>query len=123
MRVVAPPGSKTYGVLSVLVQAFYQATYLFEVHEQCFQPPPKVKSAVIRLRRKAEHPGYTSEADFFRLVKAAFNQRRKTLRNAVRPLFTPEVLADPLFDLRAEQLSIEQFAALTHKMLSPKSAL
>jgi 16S rRNA (adenine1518-N6/adenine1519-N6)-dimethyltransferase len=122
LRVVAPPGSKTYGVLSVLVQAYYQATYLFEVHEQCFQPPPKVKSAVIRLRRKAELPGYTSEADFFRLVKAAFNQRRKTIRNAVRPLFTPEVLADPLFDLRAEQLSIEQFAALTHKMSSPKLA-
>jgi 16S rRNA (adenine1518-N6/adenine1519-N6)-dimethyltransferase len=122
MRVVAPPGSKTYGVLSVLVQAYYQPTYLFEVHEQCFQPPPKVKSAVIRLRRKAEHPGYTNEADFFRLVKAAFNQRRKTLRNAVRPLFSPEVLADPLFDLRAEQLTIEQFAALTHKMSYPKLA-
>lgn len=116
-RVVAAPGSKTYGVLSVLIQAFYQAAYLFEVNERCFQPPPKVKSAVIRLRRRTDEVAYRSTPDFFRLVKTAFNQRRKTLRNSVRSLFTSEVLQDPVFDLRAEQLTIDQFANLTHKML------
>jgi 16S rRNA (adenine1518-N6/adenine1519-N6)-dimethyltransferase len=116
-RVVAAPGSKTYGVLSVLIQAFYQAVYLFEVNERCFQPPPKVKSAVIRLRRRNDTVAYRSEKEFFRLVKTAFNQRRKTLRNAVRSLFASEVLQDPIFDLRAEQLTIDQFASLTYKML------
>ncbi len=115
-RVAAPPGNKTYGVLSVLVQAFYTVNYLFDVSEQCFTPPPKVKSGVIKLYRRESVPSMKSEKSFFILVKAAFNQRRKTLRNAVRTLFETEVLNDAIFDKRAEQLSIDDFAALTFKM-------
>jgi 16S rRNA (adenine1518-N6/adenine1519-N6)-dimethyltransferase len=115
-RVAAKEGNKTYGVLSVLLQAFYNVEYLFEVHEQCFQPPPKVKSAVIRLRPVTEPLVMRSETTFFTLVKTAFNQRRKTLRNAVKNLFDAAVLQDKLFDKRAEQLSGKQFAELTFKM-------
>ncbi|HEY8967573.1 MAG TPA: rRNA adenine dimethyltransferase family protein, partial [Puia sp.] len=113
-RVAAHPGNKIYGVISVLIQAFFTVEYLFEVHEQCFQPPPKVKSAVIRLLPRADLPSFKDEKSFFLLVKTAFNQRRKTLRNAVKPLF--EQTEDPVFDKRAEQLSIEDFARLTWKM-------
>ena len=115
-RIVSGEGNKVYGVLSVLVQAFYEVSYLFEVHENSFQPPPKVKSAVIRLlpRRTALH--IRSEKDLFLLVKTAFNQRRKTLRNAVKDLFDAEVLQQEHFNKRAEQLSVEQFAALTFNM-------
>ncbi|MGO8056274.1 rRNA adenine N-6-methyltransferase family protein, partial [Rhizobium leguminosarum] len=81
-RAASKEGNKIYGVLSVLVQAFYKVEYLFEVHENCFNPPPKVKSAVIRLIRRTDIPSMKSERAFFVLVKAAFNQRRKTLRNA-----------------------------------------
>jgi 16S rRNA (adenine1518-N6/adenine1519-N6)-dimethyltransferase len=115
-RVAAKEGNKTYGVLSVLLQAFYNVEYLFEVHEKCFQPPPKVKSAVIRLRPLTEPLVMRSETTFFTLVKMAFNQRRKTLRNAVKNLFDAAVLQDKLFDKRAEQLSGKQFAELTFKM-------
>jgi len=115
-RVVARKGSKVYGVLSVLVQAYFKTDYLFEVSEQSFVPPPKVKSAVIRLLPLAEKPKFRSDSDLFALVKAAFNQRRKTLRNATRDLFEKEILADPVFDKRAEQLSVDEFAALTFKM-------
>ncbi|TDX00148.1 16S rRNA (adenine(1518)-N(6)/adenine(1519)-N(6))-dimethyltransferase RsmA [Dinghuibacter silviterrae] len=115
-RVAAKEGSKTYGILSVLVQAFFQVEYLFEVGEQAFTPPPKVKSAVIRLTPRAQIPAFRSEEHLRRLVKTAFNQRRKMLRNAVKGLFPPDVLADPLFDKRAEQLSVEDFAALTKRM-------
>jgi 16S rRNA (adenine1518-N6/adenine1519-N6)-dimethyltransferase len=115
-RVAAKEGNKTYGVLSVLLQAFYNVEYLFEVHEKCFQPPPKVKSAVIRLRPVTEPLVMRSETTFFTLVKMAFNQRRKTLRNAVKNLFDAAVLQDKLFDKRAEQLSGKQFAELTFKM-------
>jgi len=115
-RVAAGAGNKVYGVLSVLIQAFFSVEYLFENNEQCFQPPPKVKSAVIRLLPKVEKPAFRDEKSFFLLVKTAFNQRRKTLRNAVRPLFEPAVLAEPIFDKRAEQLSIDDFAQLTLKM-------
>ena len=114
-RVAAKAGNKTYGVLSVLVQAFFQVEYLFEVHEQCFNPPPKVKSAVIRLTPKTA-PAFRDEAAFFLLVKTAFNQRRKTLRNAVKPLFGEQALTDPIFNRRAEQLTIDEFALLTWKM-------
>jgi len=113
-RVAAHPGNKIYGVISVLIQAFFRVEYLFEVHEQCFQPPPKVKSAVIRLLPRSDPPPFRDEKSFFLLVKTAFNQRRKTLRNAVKPLF--EQTEDPVFDKRAEQLSIEDFARLTWKM-------
>lgn len=115
-RVVAPSGSKVYGVISVLVQAFYTTTYLFEVDEICFNPPPKVKSAVIRLDPRKEALVMRSEAHLFRLVKMAFNQRRKTLRNATRSLFSPEFLQDPLFEKRAEQLTVEDFCKLTFQM-------
>jgi len=115
-RIVAKEGSKVYGVISVFVQAFFDTEYLFEVDENAFTPPPKVKSAVIRLVPAKKAVVMKSEKHFFLLVKTAFNQRRKTLRNAVRGLFEPAVLDDELFDKRAEQLNIAAFAALTFKM-------
>lgn len=115
-RIVAAAGSKVYGVTSVLVQAFFATDYLFEVDENAFTPPPKVKSAVIRLTPVEEAVVMKSEKQFFLLVKTAFNQRRKTLRNAVRGLFEPAVLEDAIFNQRAEQLTVADFAALTFKM-------
>jgi 16S rRNA (adenine1518-N6/adenine1519-N6)-dimethyltransferase len=115
-RVAAKEGSKVYGVTSVLIQAFFKVEYLFEVHEKCFTPPPKVKSAVIRLLPLAEPVTMKDENDFSSLVKAAFNQRRKTLRNAVRHLFDAEILADNIFSKRAEQLTVKEFGLLTFKM-------
>lgn len=115
-RVAAKEGNKIYGVLSVLIQAFFEVEYLFDVNEQCFQPPPKVKSGVIRMLPKKEVPPMRSEKEFFLLVKTAFNQRRKTLRNAVRGLFDATVLEDELFNKRAEQLTVLQFAELTFRM-------
>lgn len=116
LRFAAKEGSKVYGVTSVLVRAFYDVQYLFEVNEQCFQPPPKVKSAVIRLLPVKQVPSMRSEKEFFLLVKTSFNQRRKTLRNAVRSLFDAAVLEDELFNKRAEQLTVAEFAGLTFKM-------
>lgn len=115
-RAASKEGNKVYGVLSVLIQAFYDVEYLFDVHEKCFQPPPKVKSAVIRLTPVQNKLDMKSEKAFFLLVKTAFNQRRKTLRNAVKSLFDAAILQDELFNKRAEQLTVEQFAALTFKM-------
>jgi len=115
-RAASKEGNKVYGVLSVLIQAFYDVEYLFEVHEKCFQPPPKVKSGVIRLTPVQNKLDMKSEKAFFLLVKTAFNQRRKTLRNAVKSLFEATFLQDELFNKRAEQLTVEQFAALTFKM-------
>jgi 16S rRNA (adenine1518-N6/adenine1519-N6)-dimethyltransferase len=115
-RVVAKEGSKVYGVISVLVQAFFETEYLFEVPESAFTPPPKVKSAVIRLTPVAQPLPIKSEKHLFLLVKTAFNQRRKTLRNAVKSIFEPSVLQDSIFDKRAEQLSVQQFAELTFKL-------
>lgn len=117
-RIVAKEGSKVYGVISVLVQAYFSTEYLFDVHEQCFQPPPKVKSGVIRMYPLREPLALRSDKDFFLLVKTAFNQRRKTLRNAVKSLFDAAVLQDELFNKRAEQLTVAQFAALTFSMKS-----
>jgi 16S rRNA (adenine1518-N6/adenine1519-N6)-dimethyltransferase len=115
-RVAAKEGNKTYGVLSVLVQAFFEVEYLFDVNEQCFQPPPKVKSGVIRLLPKKQAISMRDDVSFFLLVKTAFNQRRKTLRNAVKSLFDAAILQDKLFDKRAEQLTVQQFADLSFKM-------
>jgi len=115
-RVAAREGSKVYGVTSVLVQAFFEVEYLFEVDETAFTPPPKVKSAVISLRPKAQYLPMKSERSLFVLVKTAFNQRRKTLRNAVKSLFDPLILQDEIFNKRAEQLSVEDFGELTFKM-------
>jgi len=116
-RAASKEGSKVYGVLSVLLQAFYQVEYLFDVSPQCFNPPPKVQSGVIRLRRKTGTLTVKSERAFNVLVKTAFNQRRKTLRNAVKSLFPPDILQDELFNRRAETLSVEEYAALTFKMI------
>jgi len=115
-RVASKPGSKVYGIISILVQFYYDVEYLFDVPPESFNPPPKVMSGVIRLTRKTETLPVKSRKAFFNLVKTAFNQRRKTLRNAVRGLFDAEVLTDDIFNKRAEQLSIEDFAALTFKM-------
>ena len=115
-RIVSGPGTKVFGILSVLVQAFYDVEYLFDVPPSAFNPPPKVVSGVIRLTRKNETAIIKSERNFYVLVKTAFNQRRKTLRNATRSLFDAAVLEDPIFNKRAEQLSIEDFASLTFKM-------
>jgi 16S rRNA (adenine1518-N6/adenine1519-N6)-dimethyltransferase len=116
-RAASKEGSKIYGVLSVLIQAFYDVEYLFTVGSENFTPPPKVESAVIRLRRKTETLKVKSDRSFKVLVKTAFNQRRKTLRNAVKSLFTAEELKDNIFNKRAEALSVDDFAALTFKMI------
>jgi 16S rRNA (adenine1518-N6/adenine1519-N6)-dimethyltransferase len=115
-RIAANAGNKVYGILSVLVQTFYDVEYLFDVPQSAFNPPPKVMSGVIRLKRKEVVEEMKSEKALFSLVKMAFNQRRKTLRNATRSLFDESVLKDELFNKRAEQLSIQDFAALTFRM-------
>ena len=117
-RIAEPPGSKTYGVLSVFLQAWYDIEYLFTVGSGAFAPPPKVQSAVIRLRRGPRRNLGVDEKLFRQVVKAAFNQRRKTLRNALRQLaaergVSPDILADPVFDLRAERLGVDDFIELT----------
>jgi 16S rRNA (adenine1518-N6/adenine1519-N6)-dimethyltransferase len=117
-RAASKEGSKVYGVLSVLMQAYYEVEYLFDVGNECFDPPPKVQSGVIRLKRKANTINYKNERAFWVLVKTAFNQRRKTMRNAVKSLFPAEVLQDEIFLKRAEALSVEDFAALTFRMQS-----
>lgn len=116
MRVAAMPGSKTYGILSVLMQAFYRVEYLFDVEPNSFTPPPKIVSGVIELNKKDQKPNIKSEKAFYTLVKLAFNQRRKMLRNAVKSLFEEEVLKEDIFSKRAEQLSVNDFAQLTFKM-------
>ena len=129
LRMAAAPGSRTYGILSVLLQAWYDIEYLFTVDEHVFCPPPKVKSAVIRLTRNTVTSLPCQEALFRRVVKTTFNQRRKTLRNNIRPLLTQidteqtakgiqpkdhtEWLAQPLFQKRPEQLSVQDFIQLT----------
>lgn len=115
-RVVATHGNKSYGILSVLVQAFYDVEYLFDVSPNCFNPPPKVMSGVIALKRKTTVPDMRSEKHFFNLVKIAFNQRRKMLRNTLKPLLSEQELQDPIFTKRAEQLSVEALAALTFRL-------
>ena len=112
-RICAGPGSRTYGIMSVLLQAFYTAEYLFTVSETVFSPPPKVKSGVIRLIRNDVGHLDCDEALFLRVVKASFNQRRKTLRNSVRSAFVLKRDDYPEFGLRPEQLSVEQFVRLT----------
>jgi 16S rRNA (adenine1518-N6/adenine1519-N6)-dimethyltransferase len=113
-RICAGPGSKTYGILSVFLQAFYDAEYLFTVPEHVFSPPPKVKSGVIRLTRNKTEKLECDEVLFFRVVKAAFNQRRKTLRNSIRSAFKLRSDDFPGFNLRPEQMSVEQFTGLTN---------
>ena len=115
-RLAAKSGNKTYGILSVLLQAFYDIEYLFTVHEHVFSPPPKVKSAVIRLTRNSRERLNCDEKQFFTIVKTAFNQRRKTLRNALSVIVDKSRLADPFFDKRAEQLTVEDFERITREL-------
>lgn len=116
-RICEKKGSKTYGILSVLVQAFYDAEYLFTVPEYVFNPPPKVKSGVLRLIRKENFHLECDERLFFNVVKTAFNQRRKTLRNSLKTYNLSDILKeDTIFDLRPEQLSTEEFIELTKKI-------
>ena len=116
-RIAEKPGSKTYGILSVLLQAWYDIEYVLTVGPGAFCPPPKVHSAVIRLRRNRREELGCVEWLFKAVVKTAFNQRRKTLRNALKPLL-PEGFdsSDPVFELRAERLSVEDFVGLTRKI-------
>jgi 16S rRNA (adenine1518-N6/adenine1519-N6)-dimethyltransferase len=115
-RIAAGPGSKTYGILSVLLQAWYDIEYLFTVHENVFNPPPKVKSAVIRMKRNNVSHLDCDEKLFVTVVKQAFNQRRKTMRNSLRSLIPQEIIANEIFNKRPEQLSVQEFIELT-KML------
>ncbi|PJJ75113.1 dimethyladenosine transferase [Thermoflavifilum aggregans] len=111
-RICSTPGQKTYGLLSVLLQTWFQIEYLFEVSPHCFFPPPRVQSAVIRLMPKPEHPLIADEKQYIKLVKAAFQQRRKMLRNALKELFPPEQLQHPVFNQRAEQLGWADYLQL-----------
>ncbi|MBK7408697.1 MAG: ribosomal RNA small subunit methyltransferase A [Saprospirales bacterium] len=115
-RVIAPPGSKTYGVISVLVQAFYKGAHLFSVKPGSFSPPPKVQSSVIRLVRKDPYTLDCDERLFRRIVKQAFNQRRKMLRNTLKPLFPDEILKEEYFQQRPEVLSVDDFVQLTKRI-------
>ena len=118
-RIAAPPGNKIYGILSVLLQAFYDIEYLFTVNEQVFDPPPKVKSAVIRLVRNGRERLDCDEKLFFRVVKIGFNQRRKTLRNALKSLL-PEGFDHKMMSLRPEQLGVDDFIALCQELQQQK---
>ncbi len=122
-RLCMAPGSKTYGILSVLLQAFYNVEYLFTVNENVFIPPPKVKSAVIRLVRNDRESLDCDEALFFKVVKAGFNQRRKTLRNSLKVFLNdPKLKEDEIFSKRPEQLSVNDFECLTRLIeKQPKS--
>ncbi len=110
-RICEGPGTKAYGVISVLTQAFYDAEYLFTVPENVFNPPPKVKSGVLRLLRK-DNPIDCDHGAFKHIVKTAFNQRRKMLRKSLKPLFDAETLTQEIFTKRPEQLSVEDFVSL-----------
>ncbi len=120
-RIAAPPGSKTYGITSVLLQAWYDIEYLFTVHENVFNPPPKVKSAVIRLTRNNVEKLDCDEKFFKVVVKTAFNQRRKTLRNSLKSLLKESIDTSlPVFDLRPERLSVSDFIELTNLISKSK---
>lgn len=116
-RITSAPGSKEYGILSVLTQAFYQVDYLFEVSETCFTPPPKVKSAVIRMEYKGNIFNIADEKRFFTLVKAAFNQRRKMLRNPLKSYFPAAFLQEAIFNKRAEELNVREFVDLSNHVI------
>ena len=116
-RLASPPGNKDYGILSVLLQAWYDVEYLFTVDEHVFNPPPKVKSGVIRLVRNGRTELGCSESLFKQVVKTGFNQRRKTLRNSLRALFGSDYdYSDPIFAQRPEQLGVEEFISLTLRL-------
>ncbi len=115
LRLAEKPGTKTYGILSVLLQAFYDIEYLFTVNENVFTPPPKVKSAVIRLQRNKRQSLGCNEELFVKVIKTTFNQRRKTIRNSIRPLMNiDDSLLPPVFKNRPERLGVEEFVELTN---------
>lgn len=116
-RVAAGPGSKTYGILSVLMQAFYKVEYMFDVSEKAFTPPPKVLSGVLKCTSLHNPHNIADMRRFKILVKAAFGQRRKTMRNAVKSVLPASALSDPLMDKRAEQLSVSDFVGLYNKYM------
>ncbi|MDR1653288.1 MAG: 16S rRNA (adenine(1518)-N(6)/adenine(1519)-N(6))-dimethyltransferase RsmA [Prevotellaceae bacterium] len=117
LRISSPAGRKAYGILSVFIQAYYDVEYLFEVSEEAFDPPPKVKSAVIRLTRNKVEALPCDEKLFRTVVKTSFNQRRKTLRNSLKPILPQsKIYADKFFDKRPEQLDVQQFVNLTNLM-------
>ena len=121
LRIAAKPGSKDYGVMSVLAQAFYDCEYLFDVPPESFNPPPKVMSGVIRLTRRAVRTLNCDEAQFKKVVKTAFNQRRKTMRNSLKELVNDKaILENETFNLRPEQLSVAAFEQLTLLIFPPK---
>lgn len=111
-RIASKEGSKVYGILSVLIQTFFTVEYMFDVSEKCFTPPPKVKSGVIKLVNIHNPHSIDNAKKYTKMIKAAFSQRRKTLRNALKPLLQPEQLADEVFNKRAEQLSVPEFVNL-----------
>jgi 16S rRNA (adenine1518-N6/adenine1519-N6)-dimethyltransferase len=115
-RIASAPGKKAYGILSVLIQAWYQVEYLFTVEPNVFNPPPKVRSAVIRMMRNDTHSLGCDERLFKQIVKTTFNQRRKTLRNSIKPLLGEKcsLTNDPIFNKRPEQLSVQEFVDLTN---------
>ncbi len=117
-RMAAKPGTKSYGVLSVLIQAWYDVEYLFTVDENVFNPPPKVKSAVIRLTRNGKAELGCDEKLFRRIVKTVFTMRRKMMRNGMKQILGKDspMLADPLFTNRPEQLSVQEYIDLTNKV-------
>ena len=117
-RIAAGPGSKTYGILSILIQAWYKVEYLFTVHEHVFNPPPKVKSAVIRMTRNETKELGCNERLFKLIVKTTFNQRRKTLRNSISSILEKgnPLSNDPVFNKRPEQLSVQEFIELTTRV-------
>ena len=115
-RICEKPGTKAYGIMSVLTQAYYNAEYLFTVPPTLFNPPPKVDSGVLRLIRKEDYSLPCDDKIFFRVVKMAFNQRRKTLRNSLKQLLHDDIKGEELFNLRPEQLSVEQFVEITQKV-------
>lgn len=121
VRICSDPGSKEYGILSVLLQAFFKIEYLFTVQPGSFNPPPKVKSGVIRLKRNSTIHLDCNESLFFRVVKTAFNQRRKTLRNALKPITGDQKIESHLLDKRAEQLAVMDFVQLTKMIEQIKS--
>lgn len=121
-RVRSPHGSKTYGILSVLLQTWYDIEFLFRVPPQVFHPPPRVQSAVIRLKRNTRSKLEVDEGVYNRVVKAAFNQRRKTLRNSLKGHFTLPDGEAALLSLRPEQLSVKQFIELTCLLAEQNSA-
>ena len=114
MRLAEGPGSKVYGILSVLLQAYYDIEYLFTVNANVFTPPPKVQSAVIRLKRNNVNKLDCNEVLFKSVIKMAFNQRRKTIRNSIRAMFNNNDIRHPLLDKRPEQLSVAEFVVLTN---------